>query len=162
MISDLHAAIVNHWYGNNLDEAFVAYREGSDATGQEFLTLNDTEAASATPMPYCVYELGTPVVISRMSDGESTKSQIRDIDLVFTIQAKQTTNNSAKEIASALSEEVMKVFGGHYSESPTKPEPTRGGVLILQYQSDYPTRTDDTNYSWTISYLVRMETTVAV
>jgi len=160
--ADLAKALNSVWDASGLNAKFKAL--WSSAT-DEFQVLNDQEAAPDQRWPYCVFEMSAGETTDRMS-GQTNLSlwEIRDIPVVFTVQAKVVTGDSrtAKGIAAYLAEEIMKVYGGHPTVHPTPLTLDNGNFLITQYQSDMGVRTSDDEYSWLLSYLFRLDIPVMV
>ena len=160
--ADLNKAIATLWNSSSLDSLFTEYWRGVRDT-DDFLVLNDAEAAPGSPLPYVVFTVSSPSVQTRMSGVARGKFHIRDTSLTFDIYAEQASNpNSAKEIAAELAEEVMKVFGGHPTVEPQEMELDNGHVLNVQYQQDYGERQGDTAYHWIIEYTIKVDVPVKV
>lgn len=151
--ADLLKAFNVAWNASNLDTLFKSL-------GGEDPVLNDQEATPGQSLPYCVMEQPSSTVLSRMSGGVSGLRDIRDIDITLNIHAGVVTGDSrtAKEIAGYLAEEVMKVFGGHPSSSPSGSITLdNGNHLITRYLSDYPIRTGNYECQWVINYSFRVD-----
>lgn len=160
---DLHKAIASLWSSSGLDATFKALWD-SGVAESEWLSLNDQEAYPKQPFPYCVFEQSPGSTTDRMSGGTDSLQEIRDIPWDFRVHARAIDGDSrtAKEIAADLNEEIMKVFGGHPTESPTDLILDNGNFLIAQYQNDYGVRTGDSEYMWIVSYVFRLDVPVAV
>lgn len=159
--SDLAKALNVMWDASTLDDAFKALWD--DPTSTEFEVLNEGEASPGQPFPYCVFGIVGGLTTNRMSGGAAALREIRDVPLTFNIHASVVDGDSrtAKEIAAYLAEEVMKVFGGHPTTSPTALSLDNGKSLPTQYQTDWSVRTDDEEYQHIISYLLRADVPVA-
>jgi hypothetical protein len=155
----LHKAVAALWTSSGLEASF----ESHWASTTDHVTLNDGEAAPGTPFPYTVYDAPEPEIVARMS-GHSTneKHHIRDLPFIFRVFAQQTSTKSAKELASELAGEIMAVFGGHPTTSPTAMTLDNGVVLIGQYQSDYGVKVDDEVHQWIVDYIFKLDIPVAV
>jgi hypothetical protein len=104
-------------------------------------------------------------VQSRMSAGVNSQRHVRDLMVNFNIHATEVDGSSqtAKEIAADLADEVMKVFGGHPTVSPTAEiDLDYGHHLITRYETDYGVRTGDHEFQWVIQYIFRVDVPVAV
>jgi len=155
MTHDLHAAIANLWEESGLDEKF---REHWVDDTDEFLTLNDQEAHTQNPFPYCIYSIEPGPVMARMTGpGATAKEEFRSYSCRFTIHAQQTQDKSAKEHAAYLAEEIVKVFGGH----PTVAPQTIDGVYQVSLTTDQGIRTESQNYSWMLDYDFQVDNRVA-
>ena len=164
-LADFYTAIASAWDDSGLDVTFQALW-GSDVVADNFQVLHDQEASPGQPLPYCVLDqITSSSIVSRMSaDGYSVR-EIRDIPVKFNVYAKEVTNDdrSAKAIAAYLVEELMKVFGGHPTVSPTGTLTlSNGNHLITQYQTDYGVRLEDGEHQWIVSYIFRLDVPVAV
>jgi len=159
--ADIHNAINVLWNSSGLDGKFTTLRE---SVTTDFPVLNDMEAAGSAVFPYCVMEQGEMVTTSRMSSTGLFIREIRDVGWFFRVHAKDVSGASrnAKQIATYLAEEIMKVFGGHPTGNPTKPELAHGGFLIAEFLRDFSIREDDDNYMWTVEYAFRVDVPVAV
>ncbi len=162
--ADLHAGIASLWDSGKLDDEFTNLWAVADRTS--FESLNDEEAAPGNPFPYCVFEVSPGVTTARMS-GHSTNEnhEIRDVPVqfvIFTRERASPDNRTAKRIAADLAAEVMAIFGGHPTLRPTVPTLSNGSVLIMQYQTDYGARTGDSEHSWVVKYLARLDVPMAV
>ena len=154
---DLHDAVGTLWTDAGLDDIFTAL-------GGSVPSLNETEAREHADFPYCVIEEGLYEVVTRSSGEGCTIREIRDIPWTFHVHAKEVDGDdrNAKQIAAYLASEIMKVFGGHPEDSPTKPTLTYGNFLISQMLRDYPVREDDSNYMWVIDYNFRIDVPVTI
>ena len=160
--ADIAKAVSALWDSSGLDAKFTAYWTAAHVA--QYDVLNDMEASPQNAFPYCVFTLDAAETIARMTGAGDIKREIRDAPLSFTIHAKQVSGDvrTAKEIAAALAEEVLKVFGGHTSVGPTEMSLDNGNFLISQYQTDYGVRTEDDIWSWIISYTLRLDIPLAV
>ncbi len=161
---DLCKAINTAWDASILDASFKA--NWDDPTETEFYVLNDQEAPAEQPWPYVVMDQPSQNTVERQSGGGGViKREIRDVIVQFNIHVEIDAGDteSAKETASDLAEEIMKVFGGHPTTSPTGTITLdNGNHLITQYQTDFGVMTGDDEYQWAIQYLFRIDIPVAV
>lgn len=151
--ADLHKSLVTVWISSGLDALIKSYWSAGDQT--QYNTLNDGEAAPGTPFPYCVFEQVIGAPINRMSGPTGlSKYMIRGVPFLFRIHAGKLENNarSAKQLASDIVEEILKVYGGHPLQAPVAMVLDNGGVLNQKYVNDYGIRTGDSEYLWTIEY----------
>lgn len=164
-LADLYTAIAAAWNASGLDAMFLALRDSS-VVDANFPVLHDQEASPNQPHPYCVMDqISTGTTTTRMSSGVNGIRVIRDVPVKFNIYAKEVSGDSrtAKAIAAYLAEELMKVFGGHPTESPSGSVTlSNGNHLITQYQNDYCMRIDDDEYQWTVYYNFKLDVPVAV
>ena len=159
--ADLHKAVAAIWASSGLEALFEGY--WTVAQQADYITLNDGEAAPGTPLPYVVYDAPEPNIVSRMTGhSASEKHHVRDAEISFRVFAEQTDDDSAKEFASDLAAEIMEVFGGHPTETPSSLTLDNGVVLINQYQSDFGVRVDDEVHLWTVRYIFKLDIPVAV
>lgn len=157
----VHKAIAALWESGGLNTKFQAYWSVVDRSLHT--SLNDGEAAPGTPFPYAVFTARAPNVSTRMTgDGAASKQHINDQPWTFEVHAGPSGTSSAKEVAAAMAEEIMKVFGGHPTQSPTLPALDVGAVLIVQCQNDWGERESDEVHRWTIEYNIRTDVPVAV
>lgn len=159
--ADLAKAINAAWDASTLDATFRAL--WSDPASSEFTVLNDEEAAPSQHWPYVVMEQTAGTTRARMSGTAAANQEIRDVPVVFRVHARAVDGDDrdAKEIAATLVEELLKVFGGHPTEAAGAMTLDNGNYLITQYQTDYPTRTGEDEWQWTISYICRLDVPVA-
>ena len=68
--------------------------------------------------------------------------------------------DSQKVVAATLSEEIMKVFGGHPTVRPTALTLSNGNHLLTTYQNDFGLFEGEDEYSWTVNYLVKVDVPV--
>jgi hypothetical protein len=111
-----------------------------------------------------VYKIEPGTTAGRMSfRGTGVKRYTQEIPLRFTVHArKESDGRTAKRIAADLAEEVMKVFGGHPSTTPTALTLDNASHLNTQFQNDFGLREEDEVYAWQINYLVTLDVPVAV
>lgn len=161
--ADLWKAINVAWDASSLDASFKAYWD--DPTETEFPVLHETEAEGKQPFPYCVMTVENGTVQTRMSQEAGVKRHIRAYPVEFHVHAREiaTETGGAKEVAADLAEEIMKVFGGHPSQSPTGTLTLDNGAhLLTQYESEFSVREDNDRYKWIMNYLVYVDIPVAV
>lgn len=161
MVSDLAQGLCTTWADSGLDAKFKAYWLNG---GNEFYSLHDQQAVASQPFPYCVFEQQAGNTVTRMSrirGQTSGRMEQRQIPLEFTIHARSVGQETAKEIASYLAEEVIKVFGGHPEEVPAVIGLTHGTVLRVQYETHFGTREGDQEYAWVVRYQFLIDIPVA-
>lgn len=157
--ADLAKALATAWTSWGLDNLFKSYWSPADKT--TYPSLHEGEATPGQPLPYCVYELDEGNVVTRMTGRTTvTQLQIRDVPCVFNVFAKEFGPKSAKEVASELNEELMRLFGGHPTGQPNELTLEHGKVLLQQYQSDYSLREGDSEYRWVLNYIFRLDVPV--
>ncbi|MCK9570111.1 hypothetical protein M0R72_14300 [Candidatus Pacearchaeota archaeon] len=162
--ADLITAINAVWDASTLNASFQALW-AAGVVGSDFPVLHDQEASPDQPYPYVVMEISTGSTTDRMSGGASSIREIRDVPCKFNIYAQDIAGDvrSSKQIAADLAEEVMKVFGGHPTQSPTgSMELTNSNHLITSYQDDYGILIDTDKYQWIVSYVFKVDVPVAV
>jgi hypothetical protein len=162
--ADLLEAINKTWDGCELSAPFQALWP-SAIDPASFPALHDEEATPDQPFPYCVMQVEKPRVVHRMSGkGVGFKWHVRDVPVTFNIHAQRIEGDvrSSKQIAAYLTEQVMRVFGGHPTAHAKPMELTNGGHLLTQYVSDWSARTDLYKYQWVLNYLMRVDVPVAV
>jgi hypothetical protein len=158
----LYKAIVAAWDSEDLDAKFTAlWPTGASAT-QFTALLADQEAQPGQPLPYAVMDQFGTDVITRMSNGDD-RYETRDVIFAFHVFADEVAGDSrsAKAIAAYLAEEIMKVFGGHATESPAELTLETGNHLITQYQNDYGLRDIEDVYRWVVTYRFLLDVPVA-
>lgn len=160
--SDLHKAVNTVWDANNLNPRFTNLWEAAKRT--DFPALHDQEAAASQPFPYCVFEIEPGATTSRMSGCPTQNQEIRDIPVSFRVHARKIdgVGKTAKKIASDLIEDIIQIFGGHPTIKPKDLVLDNGNFLITQFQTDWGIRTDDKNYQWLLSYIMRIDVPVAI
>jgi len=161
--ADVHKAIVAAWNASDLDATFKALWD-SGVTASEFPVLHDQEAGQGQPFPYAILEQTSSNTTDRMSGGVASLREVRDITVTFHVHARKISGNSktAKRHTADLAEEIMKVFGGHPTTSPTGTlSLDNGNHLTTLYVNDYGVRTGDDEYQWTIDYTVRIDVPLA-
>lgn len=162
-LADLSKAINTAWDASTLDTTFEAYWSVDSG---EFYVLNDEMAPEGQPWPYVVMDQPNQTVVSRSSSTtDNSKREIRDIEVRFNIFAQRNPGSSLdpKQHAEQLAEEIMKVFGGHPSTSPTATITLdNGNHLITRYQNDFGIMISDDEYQWVLVYLFRVDVPVAI
>ena len=156
----VHKAVASLWISSGLNTLFQAYWAVVDRS--LYTSLNDSEAAPGTPFPYAVFTARASNIVTRMSGEDASKQHINDQPWTFEVYAGPNGTSSAKEFASAMAEEIIKVFGGHPTESPQALTLDHGSVLIVQYQNDWGERQDDSVHKWTVEYNIRTDVPVAI
>ncbi len=160
----IHKAINTIWDSTSLDGPFTnLWVDG--ITDSDYQVLNDGAAGPAQPMPYCVFEQSAGSTVARMTGStRNIKREIQNVPFEFRVHARTKDGDSrtAKEIAAFLVEEIMKVFGGHPTVTPSVLTLDQGNSLLVQYQSDYGVRTGDDEYQWIVSYNILVDSPVAV
>ncbi len=161
--ADFQKAIVTVWNASGLNATFQALWDAGVAVS-EHAVLRDSEAAPKDPFPYCVMETTMGVTTDRMSGPDGTLREIRDLEVVFSVNARAVSGDArtSKEIAADLGEEIMKIYGGHPEVSPTDLELDNGNFLISEYQGDVGVRLDEDQHQWRTTYLFRSDVPVAV
>lgn len=153
---DLHKAIVKVWDDFSLDSVFNASWE--ESLRSKFLVLNDSEAQPDQPWPYCVFSIVRSSTNSRSNgNGVNQVQEYRQTPLTFNVHARNTTTTSGKRLAAEAAEEITQIFGGHSTVKPKEAALTQGGVLNLQYLTDYGVRTGTEEYQWVIEYMVHSD-----
>ena len=150
--ADLHKAINTVWNDNDLDDFFT--EDWAVGQSTSYPVLNDQKASPGNPFPYCVLDQTTSRIVTRMSDDSGSKRYTISTDVTFKVHAKVITGDarSAKQIASDLAAEIMKIYGGHPTVQPQSLELDNGTVPNVQFDRDYGIRTGDDEYQWNIHY----------
>ena len=156
----IHKAVATLWSSSGLNTLFQAYWPVADRS--LYTSLNDGEAAPGTPFPYAVFTARAPNVRTRMSGEDASKQYINDQPWLFEVHAGPSGSSSAKEVAATVAEEIIKVFGGHPTQSPQSLTLDHGRVLIVQYQNDWGERESDDVHKWMVEYNIRTDVPVAV
>ncbi len=161
--ADIYEAVNTTWDESGLDDLFKSFWSDS-IDSSLYPTLHDQEAAPGQPFPYCVVEIALSSTISRMSGDGDTKREIREMEATFSIYAGEVEDDarSAKEIAGALAEEVMKIYGGHPTEKPDTLHLNYGQHVQTQYQTDYSSHMENDRYLWTIVEKIVVDVPVAI
>jgi len=160
---DIHQALSTVWNDNNLETKFTDSWAAAKRT--EFIALNDQEAPTGQPWPYCIFEIEPGSTTSRMSGhSKGENHEIRDVPISFRVYAKRIdgVGKTAKSIASDLIEEIMRIFGGHPTAKPKDLVLSSGSFLLMQYVTDWGIFAGDKQYEWILSYVVRVDIPVAV
>lgn len=161
--ADLHQGVNSLWDTQGIDWTFKTL--WAEDLRDSFASLNDQEAPPGQPFPHCIFEQSTGVTVSRMTGHDKDeRHEIRDIPWSFRIQVRQIEglNETSKKIAADLAESVMALYGGHPTIVPKKIPLDGGDVLLTQYQTDFGVITGDEEYSWTVSYIIRVDYPVAL
>jgi len=166
--ADLEKAIVTAWNASSLNTLFKQFWDSSrDST--QFRVLCGERASPKQPWPYCVmdYPEGATFIVARMRGaGNSKMQEIRDVRFRFSIHAKQTTYDGtlwpAKKLANHLANELMKVYGGHPTDSPATLTLDNGEVLTVMYDNDYGFVEGNNEYERIIEYVYRLDVPVAI
>ncbi len=154
----IHKAIEDRWADKSLDDLFRQTWTAPATT--QYLTLNDTEARPGKPIhptPYCVYEVGNPILIGRSSGAASddapadTRREYWDVPVQFTIYATHNGSTNGKDIAIQYAKLVAAQFA---AASYDLEEDEFIDVMI---DPDFGTREDDQTWSWTLQYRIRIE-----
>jgi len=156
----IHEAVATLWGSSGLNTLFQAYWAAADRS--LYTSLNDGEAAPKTPFPYTVFKARASNVKTRMSGEDASKQHINDQPWLFEVHAGPSGSSSAKEVAATVAEEIIKVFGGHPTQSPQSLTLDHGQVLIVQYQNDWGEREDDDVHKWMVEYNIRTDVPVAI
>jgi len=156
--ADLAKAINVVWDASGLNDLFKALWPAGVAA-VEFPVLHEGQAGGDQPWPYCVFEMPGASTATRMSKGVSDLWETRDAAVMFRVHSSAVSGDdrSAKQIAAYLVEEIMKVFGGHPTVSPTDLELDNGNFLNSIFQNDFAVREDEDHYVWTVSYIFRLD-----
>ena len=158
--ADAAKAFNTAWEASTLNTTFS---DLWSASSDEYPVLNDQEAIGNQPFPYVVMDPMASVTTDRMSGDTDSIREIRDVEIRLTIHARERSGDSrsAKEIAAYLAEEIMKVFGGHPTVTPTASMSLdNGNYLLMTFQNDFGLRTGDDEYSWVIVYNARLDVPV--
>ena len=157
--ADIHKGVQTTW--NNFVHSSFEAHWGGDLDHE---SLHDQEGEQGFFGPFCVYELKPGNITDRMTAAVSAgRREIRDVPLEFRVHTKQTTGSpkSAKQIAADLAAIVMQIFGGHPTIEPKPITLDNGSVLIAQYQDDFGMKTGETEHSWHVNYILRIDLPVA-
>ena len=164
-LADLYVAINAAWESSGLNALFLALRPAG-TINSNFSVLCDQEASPGQPHPYCVIDqITNSNTKDRMTDGVEGLRETRDIPVRFNVYAKEVVGDirSAKVIAAYLAEELMKVFGGHPTVSPTGTITlSNGNHLQTRYENDFGIRLDDDEYQWHVAYSFKLDVPVAI
>jgi hypothetical protein len=145
----IHQGIVTRWNAAGLDATFR--REWRDPNNTQYLVLHDTQANETPPGPYCVYEVGLPIVIGhstgRADASVHTEIQTQSITAQFRVHAADTGNESGKKIAIRLATAIASAFDNQFLDfGYDKHIMTEKGI-------DFGTFEDDNEYVWAIPYI---------
>ncbi len=161
--ADLHKAVSSLWGTSGLNATFTALW-AAGVVANEFVSLQEDEAVPKQPWPYCVFDQGVGITADRMSSIGDFIREVRDVPWDFRVLARARDGDSrtAKEIAAYLAEEIMKVFGGHPTISPSNLALDNGNYLQATYLNDVPMKLGEDEYQWVISYNFKIDVPVAV
>ena len=171
--ADLQESIVNAWTAAGLDAKFTGLWDHSDLTlwdeeGNPLSpVLQEPPASPKQPFPYCIMETEKLRPLTRMTGRSSlpgTKQHNNEVSVTFSVHAKTVKGDvrSSKQIAAYLVEEVMAVFGGHPTRAPSQLSLSNGGVLLRQYQGDFPVQEELYEYKWCVQYRFLVDVPVMV
>ena len=155
--ADFQKATVTAWNASGLNELFIAL-------GTTAPVLFDQEAPPKKSYPYCILDQPSIDVESRMT-ASSGKYHIKSMSQNFRLFVGEVSGDTrtAKELAAYLAEEIMKVFGGHPTVSPTATiSLDNGNHLITQYVNDFALRIGDGEYEWDLTYTFLLDVPVMV
>lgn len=162
---DITTGIVSLWDDWLLESKFNQYWTSTER--DQHNALLDSEAGPDQPWPYCCFELMPATVEGRSSGGSGfppvgpNRQFQYSITLRLHIFTKTQDSSTAKQMASLLGGECVKVFGGHPTEQ-YKPIPlTYGGVLAQQLQSMAGMVEGDEEYKTTLAYKIDFDAPVA-
>lgn len=156
--ADLLKSINAVWDASTLDATFEALWSATP-DGDDFPVLHDMEAGGEQPWPYCILEIDSSLVSERMSKGIGDLWRIQDVPAAFKIYAAEVVGDvrTAKQIATHLAGEVMKVFGGHPTVMPDDMTLDNGDHLVTLYQNDFGIREGQSRWMWIVNYIFRID-----
>lgn len=164
-LADFCTALETAWNTSGLNAKFQVLWDSS-YTASDFTVYQQQEASPGQPFPYCIAEVGTVRATGRMSRSAASKWELKDVSVVFNIHTEKNASDirSAKQLAAYLAEEVLKVFGGHPTVSPSTSELSlsNGGHIITQLAGESSERTDLNRHVWKLEYLFRLDVPVMV
>ncbi len=147
----VHKAVAQAWVDGSLDAVFAQY-------GGSVPYFNDTVAKPEHPFPFAVCTIDAASVVTRMSGHNIYEHHaIVDVPVRFDIYTEQVGNQSAKEIAWLLQDEVSKVYGGHETEEELELNIENGQHICTLHQFSQGSRMDMRVYMWAIEYVVRVD-----
>lgn len=154
---DVVRAISVLWGTSGLDSHFNQYWTSAERT--DFLVLMDVEAAPTQPWPYCVYESVADTSLSKSSAStpQKNRQELNEDTVRFHVFAKDIDSKSAKAICSELTEEILKVFGGHPDTEHQKIPLQNGSVINQRYDQTIVLREDEDIWKATVVYTISYE-----
>lgn len=165
--ANIDLAIARRWRERNLNALFRSY--WTNPAEADYHPLNDTEARPKTPMPYAVYEKGTPI-----PDGRSTGSTCEpENEVEYWIQpitfrlhcdnkqtgphAKRTGKDILRDIIGQGYPDGYGVLGAFddYAGNLNLGGNDRHGQTITG--ADFHTREDDDVWVWVLQFDIYFE-----
>lgn len=150
------------WDSSGIHDAILAYR--NDA-GQLHATIYEGYAPPTSPFPYAVFEQGESRVLTRSTgargDSNAQGRYIIEVPVTFRIHAQQSSAVSAKTIAAAIGELLLKQFGGSDQTAAVELCLDAGAVLISQYDTDFFVREGDTEWSYVLRFNFWIDSPIA-
>ena len=159
--AQLHKAVADVWAEEpSLDDVFTRFWTEDEVTYNE--PLNDGDAGTEPPFPYCVFTQQPPDTAVRMSGSGTGKFLVQDVPWTFKVYAQNEGSQTAKEVAADVAERILKRFGGHPTEKDGEdPVIANGEVLDASFVRDYGVRVGDNEYMWTIEYSFKIDMPIA-
>lgn len=158
----LHKAMIASWDAQ-LDWEFKKYWSQSDR--EDFLALEDQEAAADQPFPFCIFEQFEGSTLERSTGPTSNEGRQETHELPWQFRVYARTHDAggdtAKDIAAHLAAEITKRYGGHPTVKPKTMLLDQGGVLLVQYDTDFGMRQGEEEHMWQVNYNVRLDVPMA-
>jgi len=151
----LGCGIAERWETTNLDAVFRSYWSDSDKLAR-YPALHFEEARPASPFPFCVLDVATPVDDGH-SVGELASEEIKyeRVTVNFIIHAKAAGAKDAKAVGEEIAGLLQRCF------DPGTPAlemgPARHNDTISN--GTWPVREGDQEYMVTVSYVMKIEGT---
>jgi hypothetical protein len=149
---DIWKAVVARWDQLGLSAKFTAH--WAKGTSTAYAALNDGEARSGTPFPYCVLEQGTGLRDYRSShESDSSKTRVTD-NTLFQFRLHGDDKSQLIDLCKEIVGDPDSNDG--FDNAPLVVE---GGSchLDIQRQTDFSVRESDTEWVWVIPYEIRFE-----
>lgn len=137
--------IRRQWQIAGLDATFKA--EWGDANAP-YSVLHHGEAWAGSPGPYCVFDIGEPIVLTHQT-GHTSSEEIQTIEVPvqFRIHAKSTANEDAKDICVRLAMAIKSGF-----EPPVKLDVNPDSHVETIVEADFSTREGDDEWSLVVPF----------
>ena len=163
--ADILKAVVASWGAGGLDGHFTQHWPAGLA--DEFSPLYDGQTPGC-PWPRCEFNAPAPTTAVRMTAGPKTggaqrRRELRDQFYEFRVYARGTESGGlgAQDMAAALAAKIIERYGGHPTVTPAPLTLDNGGVVYVQYNTDYGVPQGEDEYLWVIRYKIQVDVPVA-
>lgn len=177
---EVRRAIIDRWNESNLDDGYTQWWTQEQIDASIALTLDPPPAG--TPFPSCALDFDPGRVVSRMSSDSDFKREVREYRIAFKVyslnfspavlealghEVGDPNIPTVAELAQERIEDIIRVYGGHPTESPLPLTIQNGNVLQVRYDSDaikelYDSENTSIGIIWRAEYSIWVDVPVAV